>query len=147
LFETREESKVVADLFKDIIPAIMVTKKDVLVDEKDYAPFLVNKALSFHYDCIMYANEMNFRPNLDAKLQNDFLLNTVRGYKRPFQKWVKRETVENIEAIKKYYKYSYERAAEVLPLLTDDQLNEIRTKLEKGGIDARSKRSNRSEAK
>jgi hypothetical protein len=138
----------VTDLFKEIIPAILVTKEDVLVDEKDYAPFLVNKALSFHYDCIMYANQMNISHHLAAKLQNDFLLNTVRAWKRPYQKWIKKETVENLAAVKEYFKYSNERAMEVLPLLSSDQLDEIRRKLDRGGLtNARPKRTNRSEAK
>lgn len=68
-----------ADLFKDIIPAILQTKKEVLVDEKDYVPFIVNRALSYHYDCVMFANEMNKYPSLGKKPQFDFLINTVRG--------------------------------------------------------------------
>lgn len=131
-----------SDLFKEIIPAILVTKQNVLVDEKDYVPFVVNKALSFHYDCIMYANTMNQYPNLDKIMQFQFLLNTVRAYKRPYQKWIKKNTIENIEAVKEYYKYSNEKAQEVLLLLTDDQLDEIRRKLDKGGLNARPIRIN-----
>ena len=89
-----------SDLFKDIIPSILQTKKNVLEDEKDYSAFVVNKALSFHYDCVLQANEMNQYPNLPNLLQYHYLLNKVRGYKRPYQKWVKRETTEDLDAIK-----------------------------------------------
>ena len=68
--------------------------------EKDYIPFLVNRSLSYHSDCIMYANEMNRRHYLDKKLQNDFLLNTIRSKKRPFAKWVKSEKSGDIECVK-----------------------------------------------
>jgi hypothetical protein len=26
---------------------------------KDYAPFIVNRSLSYHMDCVLYANEIN----------------------------------------------------------------------------------------
>ena len=51
-----------ADLFKDIIPSILQNKKNVLENEKDYNAYIINKALSFHYDCVMQANEMNRFP-------------------------------------------------------------------------------------
>lgn len=115
----------------------MTTKKDVLVDEKDYNAFVVNKALSFHYDCIMYANQMNISHNLDAKLQNDFLLHTVRGWKRPFQKWEKKPKIDDLELVKKKYKVSNERAQEYLALLSEEKLQEIREQMEQGGAQRR----------
>ena len=68
----------------DYVNAILQNKKQLIVDEiteKDYNPFLTNRSLSYHKDCIMYANEMNRRHFVDKKLQNDFLLNTVRSQK------------------------------------------------------------------
>ena len=53
-----------SDLFKDIIPSVLQTKKDVLEDEKDYNAFVVNKALSFHFDCVLQVNSMNMLPAL-----------------------------------------------------------------------------------
>lgn len=136
------------DLFKEIIPSILQTKKDCLVDEKDYVPFVVNKALSFHYDCIMAANEMNAHPNLDRNLQYHYYLNTIRPYKRPFQKWLKREMIDDIEAIKEYYGYSNEKAKDVLPLLSKDHLEVIRQKIDKGGMkNDKPKRSHRGETR
>jgi hypothetical protein len=69
----------------DYVNEILQTKKQLIVDaqtEKAYEPFLVNKTLSYHKDCIMYANEMNRRHQLDKKLQNDYLLNTIRPRKK-----------------------------------------------------------------
>lgn len=122
------------DLFKDIIPSILQTKKNVLENEKDYSAFVVNRAISFHYDCVMQANEMNKYPNLPANLQYHFLLNSVRGYKRPFRKWEKRETIDNLDAVKEYYNYSNEKAKEALVLLNATQLEQIKKELNKGGI-------------
>ena len=134
------------DLFKDIIPSILQTKKNVVENEKDYVPFVVNKALSFHKDCVLFANEMNLRPSTDGLLQYHYLLNRVRGYRRPFQKWHKRETIENLAAIKEYYDYSNDKAKEALSVLSDGQIIEIKKKLNKGGLNVKSKRTSRGDA-
>lgn len=136
-----------SDLFKDIIPSILQTKKNVVDNEKDYIPFVVNKALSFHYDCVLIANEMNKVPNTDGILQYHFLLNKVRGYKRSYQKWHKRETIEDLDAIKEYFNYSNDKAKEALTVLSNDQINEIKSKLNKGGLNDKSKRTNRGDLK
>lgn len=138
-----------ADLFRDTIPAILQTKQDVITseNESDYVPFVVNKALSYHYDCIMYANEMNRLPNTDKLLQFHYLLNKVRGYRRPFQKWQKRDTIDDLDAVKEYYNYSNEKAKEALAVLSDDQIIEIKKLLNKGGLNAKSGRTDRGDAK
>ena len=122
-----------SDLFKDIIPSILHNKKNVLDDEKDYHAFVVNRALSFHYDCVLQANEMNKNPGLSGNMQYQYLLNTVRGYKRPFRKWEKRETIDDLDAIKEYYNYSDEKAREALVLLNATQIETIRKAIDKGG--------------
>jgi hypothetical protein len=136
-----------SELFKDIIPSILNTKKDVLDEEKQYVPFVVNRALSFHYDCILHANEMNMLPHTDKRMQYSYLLNTVRGYKRPFQKWQKRETIEDLEVIKEYYSFSNEKAKVALSVLSPAQLDDIKRLLSKGGAsNVRHKRINRGDA-
>ena len=135
------------DVFKDIVPAILLTKDSTILDnEKDYNAFIVNKALSFHYDCILFVNQMNIHNNLDGKLQFHFLLNSIRSHKRPFQKWQKRETVEDLEVIKEYFNYSNEKAKEALTVLSDVQINEIKKLLSKGGLNAKSRQFNRGNA-
>lgn len=124
-----------ADLFKEIVPSILQTKKVVIdgTNEKDFVPYVVNKALSFHYDCILYANEMNMVPSIDGLLQYHFLLNTIRGYKRPFQPWLKQEKLDDLELVKDYYEFSNEKAKEALSILTSDQLDQIRAAMFMGG--------------
>jgi hypothetical protein len=110
-------------------------KKDVMVDpdmEKKYVPFMVNRSLSYFTDTVHMANEMNRYHHLDKKLQFQFLLNIVRKKKR-FSKWVKPTTDSNVDVIKEYYGYSNEKAIQILPLLSTDQLNIIKNKVNKGG--------------
>jgi hypothetical protein len=131
------------DLFKDIIPSIHMTKKVVITteNERDYVPFVVNRSISFHLDMVMAANEMNMNPSTDNLLQYHYLLNTVRAYKRPFQKWQKRDTIENLDAVKEYYNYSNEKAKDALSLLSTAQIEEIKKSLNKGGLNVRHKRT------
>jgi len=131
------------DLFKDIIPSIQQTKKVVITqeNERDYVPFVVNRSISFHMDMVMPANQMNLQPSTDNLLQYHYLLNTVRAYKRPFQKWQKREIIENLEAVKEYFGYSNEKAKEALTILSNAQIEEIKKSLNKGGLNVRHKRT------
>jgi hypothetical protein len=120
----------------DYVNAILQNKKQIIVDdltEKDYVPFIVNRSLSYHSDCIMYANEVNRRHFLDKKLQNDFLLNTIRSRKRPFAKWVKSEKSEDIECVKLAYGLSDSKAIEALRLLSDEQIQLLKEKTDTGG--------------
>jgi putative heme iron utilization protein len=76
---------------------------------------------------------MNSRSHLDRKLQFDFLINTVRPRKR-YNKWVKADKIEAIELVKTYYGYSTEKARQALSILTSEQLDHLKQKLEKGGL-------------
>ena len=121
----------------DYVNAILQNKKQLIVDEiteKEYIPFLVNRSLSYHKDCIMYANEMNRRHFLDKKLQNDFLLNTVRSQKRPFAKWAKVEKNDDLECIKQTYNFSDSKARDARRLLSKEQIQELKEKTDTGGL-------------
>ena len=122
----------------DFLNDINYGKKNLMIDdtdhqvEKQYFPFIVNKGLSFTMDTVLYANEMNIRPNTDKKLQFDYLINTIRRNKR-FPKWMKPEEDENIKVIVEYYGYNVQRAKEVLPLHSTKELSQIKEKLNTGG--------------
>ena len=124
-----------ADLFKEIIPSILQTKKVEVTqeNERDYVPFVVNKALSFHKDCVLFANEMNKVPNIDGILQYHYHLHSIRAYKRPFQKWQKLVKDADLLALKEYFNYSNERAKEAMTVLSPDDLVKIKKSLFKGG--------------
>lgn len=124
-----------ADLFKEIIPSILQTKKYVLDEEKDYKGFLVNRSLSYHMDCILYANQMNMNPSIPAKLQYQYLLNTIRPMKnRKFQPWQKQAVVKELDCVKEYFGYSDVKAKEALRILSAEQIAFIKEKLDKGGV-------------
>ena len=124
------------DLFKEILPSIMQTKKSPFRDEldyKDYKPFHINRALSYHQDCIPYVNPMNMYPSIDKDMQYSYFLNTIRPMKRKFQPWQKSEVDKNIECVKEYFGYSNQKAKEALRILNDEQIAEIKRRTDKGG--------------
>lgn len=120
----------------DYINDVLVGKKHIIVDEDSengYEPYLTNRTLSYHVDCLTYANEMNIRPFVDKKLQYDFFINTIRSRKRPFVKWIKPEKRQDVEAIKLIYSMSSQKASEAINLLSESQLEIIKKKTDIGG--------------
>lgn len=121
----------------DYVNSILQNKKELIVDEEtenSYVPFLSNRSLSYHSDCVMFANEMNRRHFLDKKMQFDFLLNTIRSKKRPFAKWVKQEKDDDLACIKTIYRLSDQKAREALRLLSNEQIEQLKQKTEIGGL-------------
>jgi len=126
------------DLFKDYLPAINHTKKNLMNSddpmwEKKYPAFMVNKVLSGFSDTIMLTNEMNRNHFLDRDMQFQFLLNSIRSKKR-FTPFLKASKIKDIECVKEYYGYSNEKAKSALDILTKEQLKLIKERLYKGGI-------------
>ena len=117
----------------EFIKSISSSKKDIMENEKDYNAFMINRGLSYFPDTVIYANEMNKFHHLDSRLQYSFLINIIRKRNR-FSKWNKSIESENINAIKRYYNYSNEKARDVLPLLSIHNLNEIRGRINHGGV-------------
>jgi len=112
--------------------------KDNLIEEdpseiKNYPPYIVNRCLSGHLDCIMYANEMNKYSFLDKDMQYSFYLNTLRKKKR-FSPWLRKDKVTDLEIIKQYYGYSNEKAYNALKILTPEQISYIKQRLDTGGM-------------
>ena len=119
----------------DYLNSINTTKKDVITDditEKAYNSFMVNRSLSYFNDTVVLANEMNRYHHLDNRLQFDFLINMVRKRKR-FSKWIKPQIESDVEVVKKYYGYSNEKARQIFPLLSPEQINGLKKKVNKGG--------------
>ncbi len=121
---------------KEWLNSINFTKTN-LTDEdpdaiKDYAPFVVNRCLSGHLDCILFANEMNKYHFLNKDMQYTFYLNTLRKKKR-FSPWLRKDKVEDLESVKQYYGYSNEKAFQVLKILSNEQIEFIKQRLEIGG--------------
>ena len=119
----------------DLINSITY-KKDIVMNnsnEGSYNPFITNRSLSQFIDCILLANEMNKRHHIDNKLQYDYLINRIRPRKR-FKKWDKKQDNENIEIIKEYYSCNNDKARVIYSLLSKQQIDIIKKKLNKGGV-------------
>ena len=91
---------------KDWLNSINLNKQDITVDDpqtiKKYAPFIINKCMSAHLDCIMFANEMNLNGHLAKDLQYQFFLNSIRKRKR-FSPWLRKDKIKNLDVVKSYY--------------------------------------------
>ncbi len=124
-----------ADL-KDWLNSINLTKEDITKEDpqliKKYAPFIVNKCMSAHLDCIMFANEMNLQSHLAKDLQYQFYLNSIRKKKR-FSPCLRKDKIKNLDVVKSYYGYSNEKAIQALKILTKEQLDYIKKRIDVGG--------------
>jgi hypothetical protein len=121
---------------KDWLNSINFTKENLIEDPsviKEYPPYIINRCLSGHLDCIMFANEMNKYSFLDKDMQYSFYLNTLRKKKR-FSPWLRKDKVTDLEIIKQYYGYSNEKASNALKILTPEQIKFIKQRLDTGGM-------------
>ena len=121
---------------KDWLNSINFNKNN-LIDEdpsviKDYPPYIINRCLSGNLDCIMFVNEMNKYSFLDKDMQYNFYLNTLRKKKR-FSPWLRKDKVTDLQSVKQYYGYSNEKASQALKILSKQQLDYIKQRLETGG--------------
>ena len=121
---------------KDWLNSINLTKENLLetdpTSKKSYPPYIINRCLSGHLDCVLFVNEMNKYHFIDKDLQYSFYLNTVRKRKR-FSPWLRKDKIEDLDYVKRYYGYSNEKALQVLKILSNEQINFIKQRLEIGG--------------
>ena len=103
------------------------------LDEKSYLPYMINHSFSYFSDTVLLANEMNLNHHLDNKLQNDFFINTIRKNPKRFSKWNKVKHDGDFEAVKEYYGYSNEKTRSALSLLSTEQIDIIKKKVDHGG--------------
>jgi len=111
-------------------------KQDIIrddLDEKSYLPYMINHSFSYFPDTVLLANEMNANHHIDNKLQNDFYINTIRKNPKRFSKWNKVKHDGDFEAVKEYYGYSNDKTRSALSLLSAEQINIIKQKVDHGG--------------
>lgn len=115
----------------DYVNSISLNKKHMMkgtendeLAQKEYSPFLVNRALSYYTDTILYANEMNMKGELDNLMQYEYLFHSIRSAKR-FNKWAKTSTSDETLAISKYFNINIKRAEECRKLFSREQIQEI----------------------
>lgn len=122
----------------DFVTSISFSKENLFMEDdstdKFYNAYIVNRALSFSPDMVLFANEMNQHNQIPVKNQWEFLSSSIRKKKR-YDKWVKAEKEsETLTLIKTYYNYSNEKAKQVLPIITDDHVEYMKKKLDRGGL-------------
>jgi|TARA_B100000902_G_scaffold78530_1_gene83244 hypothetical protein len=100
--------------------------------EKEYPPFIINKCMSGFMDTVLIANEMNIHSDLPKKMQYDFFINIVRPKKR-FSPWLRKEKIDTLELVKKYYHYNDEKARSALKILSEEQIEFIKQRMKTGG--------------
>ena len=121
---------------KDWLNSINFTKENLIEEDpnciKEYAPYIINKCFSGQIDSILFANEMNMNHHLDKDMQYSFYLNSLRKRKR-FSPWLRKDKVQDLEYVKRYYGYNNEKALQALKILNKKQLNFIKQRFEIGG--------------
>lgn len=120
----------------DWIKTINTSKINLLQngeDIKEYVPFVVNKALSYHLDSVLFANEMNMHPHIPPSSQYYFYLYGLSRRNR-YSKWEKKENTSDLELVKRFYDLNDSKALEVLNILTKTQIEYIKNKLETCGL-------------
>jgi len=133
---------VMADFFR-FLDSINKTKKNLLEDsesdpqitEKEYKryAYVINRIFARFPDSLYYAQEMNKRSSLDGAPQYLFYLYGVSARPR-FAKGTKDEKPENLDLVKEYYSYSTKKAREALKILTEKDLEYIKSRMYQGGI-------------
>lgn len=120
----------------DWLNSITYDKKNLIAEdpklESQYNSFMVNRGLSYHHDTIMYANEMNRLYDTDKKMQYHFFLHGLSKKKR-FAKWAKAESSDDVDFLSKTFGYSKQKSKDVLKILTDQQVKELRAAYAVGG--------------
>jgi len=116
----------------EILSSINHNKENILRErdereEKQYAPYVINRCLSYFPDTIFLVNSMNCIPNVDKRMHYEFLLTSVRKRKR-FSKWLKKEQDIRLDWIKEYYNVSEKKAREYISFLTDEQIEDIKSR-------------------
>ena len=93
---------------KDWLNSVNFTKEDLSEDMKSYPPYIVNRCLSGHLDCVLFANEMNKYHFLDKDMQYKFYLENIIS-------WWKKKATKRYEKLK-----AEDRFRTKVELWTDD---------------------------
>jgi len=121
---------------KDWLNSINHTKENLLEQDPDsikkYPAFIVNKCLSSHLDAVLFANEMNMNSHISNDMQYSFYINTLRKRKR-FSPWLRKDKIKDLDIVKQYYGYSNEKAMQALNILSKEQIDFIKQRLDIGG--------------
>ena len=109
-----------------------INTKDYNFEEKEYNPYVANLFYSFFPDTVFFSNEMN-KYRCEKKANHDFYFYGIPRKKR-YTKWIKSQVdMDTLLAVRKYYYISEPKALEIIPLLSEDEIEAIKEELEEGG--------------
>ncbi len=119
----------------DILDDISYNKKEILQEEEDfkeYNPFMINRFLSMDGTTLFLADFINRISHIPKKMQYLFYLFGIDKKKRFFKYQKKGATGDNIKLIKKYYNCNDRKALEILDILSETQIKEIKKTFKHG---------------
>lgn len=107
--------------------------------EKEYNPFMINRALMQNQRTIMIAQSANQAVLIDKEMHHDYMMSTIKK-NNSRAKWKKRDDKsEYLECVKQFYKVNEKVALQYLKILTIEECKVILKKFDKGGKAGRGK--------
>ncbi len=122
----------------DWLNNILKSHDDLMVDAdaiKSYDPRLMNRWLAQNKDCVAVAALASKLNIVDKRMHYDFVRLAVRKRNR-YTKWVKKSPEPKtsfVKVVMEYHNVGKVEAEELISLLTDDQLNELASRVDIGG--------------
>ena len=122
----------------DFVNAITYNKQDMFAQDQKYSDsqynkFLINKALSYFPDTILYANEAN-RILQEVPNQSHFdFYRFVVEKKRRFAKWAKKTDNQKVDLLCKHYQVNIDVARQYAEIISDEDYKYIESLYDKGG--------------
>lgn len=111
---------------------IINTKANIPEDLNGYSQYIINRHYSYFPDTVVFAQEASIRKMTDEQ-HFKFMYYLIPKANR-FAKWEKASKYDNVELIKSYYGYSDKLAHEIIELFSDNDIQKIKQKFEKGGV-------------
>ena len=116
----------------DIVKSLN-SKVDIEFEMSAYKAFVINKALSFHKDTIMHANEMNEFSFLDDDMQYRFYREGIPKGNR-YGKWMRADDPSGVvELLKKRYRINNQLALAYSKLLSENDIQQLYDSNAEGG--------------
>lgn len=101
--------------------------------EKDYNPFMINRALMQNQRTVMIAQQANRAVLIDKEMHHDFMICAIKK-NNSRAKWKKPdEKSEYLEHVKNFYKVNEKVALQYLNILTIEECKVLLKKFDKGG--------------
>lgn len=114
--------------FSELLNSIYWDKNDYTANGdsvKNYVPFVFNRMVSMHIDCIGDAYQMSMCHDLPADMQYHYYLHSL-GRRRRFAKLPKKESSKDIEFLRKHYQCNYRHALDAAAILSVEEIEELK---------------------